>query len=187
MQVPTSSGQFKNGWQQSHEKMRKLNELGPEYYRWTSHHEMKGMAKLPRLRDCVNIACELWQKQEWQQLKHVSPAATLTDVQVHKCPLLLDVSQSADRKPFAVDKMRAMCSSSTFYYFPQDRCLLPKEHLFLAGWPSEAGAVSVEGLSPTQIRDLAGESMSLPCVTLALASLALALCAEGLWAEPLSL
>ena len=67
-----------------------------------------------------------------------------------------------------------MVAKSTFYAMQRDRILAPVEHLRMLGWDRPA----LRNLSPSQTRNLAGEGMGLPAVTLAAT---VAAHAVGLW------
>ena len=77
------------------------------------------------------------------------------------CPWVVDLSQDASRKPHAPN-IRAMCANSLYFVYESDRTLQPQEHLNVLGWPH--GIASGTSLSSSAIRELAGESMSPPCI-----------------------
>ena len=67
-----------------------------------------------------------------------------------------------------------------------DRVIIPKEMMMMTttmmmmmlGWPAH---VDLRQLSDAQIRELAGESMGVPCVVICMAALSFAL--PGIWSE----
>ena len=58
-----------------------------------------------------------------------------------------------------------MTQSSEYYLYGQDRVALPREHLRILGFPD---TLALKGLTSSQLKSLAGDSMAMPCVTLVL-------------------
>ena len=92
--------------------------------------------------------------------------------------LFVDVSQSASRRPWSRGLRSIMCSSS-FYSFEKDRELISREHFLALGWPAAKLDHFPPALSEAQLKGLAGEATSLPCVTLVMLSVLTQL---GIWA-----
>jgi hypothetical protein len=70
----------------------------------------------------------------------------------------IDISQSADRKPWGTH-IRCLTSSSCIVDMHKKRILSPVHHLLLQGHPKEA---AVEILTPNMQTKLAGQGMFLP-------------------------
>jgi hypothetical protein len=96
--------------------------------------------------------------------------------------LYADVSQCVSRTPWHYD-LRCFVTTSIVYSFEFDRVLVPSEHLRLQGYPP----VNISGLTPNQVRDLAGECFSLPACTLMSTCVLLASRDVTLWERPLQL
>ena len=76
--------------------------------------------------------------------------------------LFTDLSQSADRRPWTLKALRAITTSTELWCHAKQRHLSLPELYALLGFEG----VSFEGLSPHQAKNLLGESMAVPCVTL---------------------
>eukprot|EP00971_Amphidinium_carterae_P248828 4939078-Amphidinium_carterae.4 len=98
------------------------------------------------------------------------------DDSLYPCPWLVDVTQCISRKCHSAH-FRGMCSGSTYFSYKLDRVITPLEHLLVLGWPQQSamGRMSNLSLNPGQIRDLAGESMSPPCIGAVMTALAVSL------------
>ena len=101
-------------------------------------HPMPLMSK--RAADCVSLAI-----------------ASCKDVN------FVDVSQAAGRKAWS-RRVRALVTGSSIYCVPLNRLLKPVEHLELLGWYGPN--VDVQGIGSNALKNLAGEGMSVPSVTL---------------------
>ena len=110
-----------------------------------------------------------------------SDLGSVAPAKVDEVPVFLDTSQSASRGAFSENYIRAMCASSSYYSFAEDRAIKPYEHLLLLGWSKSLVRRAGMELSSSQLRDLAGESMGCPCIGLIAASLSLSL--PGVWAR----
>ena len=55
-----------------------------------------------------------------------------------------------------------LTTSSVFYSYEDDRVLSKEAHLILQGFPVDD--LVLTGLTPSNVGDLAGEAMSLPCL-----------------------
>lgn len=81
---------------------------------------------------------------------------------------VVDLSQNPIRKAFSklpYDTMPALTTSSLPLHIGRDALILPSEMLCLQGHNPESFRVP-EGMSPAQLRRLAGEGMPLPCLGL---------------------
>ena len=91
--------------------------------------------------------------------------------------LIADVTHSAARLPWGCG-FRAMTTSTTFFVFAEDRICLPAEHLRILGFPQNVQHKCVSG---AQLKELCGQAMAVPCITLAATAVALAL--PELWLD----
>ena len=81
--------------------------------------------------------------------------------------LVTDTSQDGSRKPWCVGAVRSITTSSSFYLHGRKRRVCLAELYKLMGF--EAPVFSA--ITPSQGRDLLGEAMAVPVVTMVLASL----------------
>ena len=81
--------------------------------------------------------------------------------------LFTDLSQSLERRPWSCGTLRAITTSTDLWSHGRGRRVSPQELLGVLGFVG----VSEAGLSPGQLKDLLGECMAVPCVTLVLLSL----------------
>ena len=72
----------------------------------------------------------------------------------------------------------SLMTNTELYSFQHRRKIIPLETLRMLGY----GDVDVQGLDHDDIRDLAGESMSLPCLSVILLAIVLGGNLDGLWA-----
>ena len=134
---------------------------------WSKEKKLTGLAKVPRVVEAVDIAYLRYHAAEV-----AAGRANRSDSKLLACPWFLDTTQCISRKAHC-DHIRGMCSSSVFYSFALDRILTPKEHLLALGWGE--GALNLTPVTQAQVRELAGESMSVPCIALLLHCVALQL------------
>ena len=83
---------------------------------------------------------------------------------------IVDISQDGSRRPYS-QMCRSITTSSHLFLFAVGRCLTPTEHLNIQGFPK----LSLKGLGDPAVKDLAGESMSPPCITLVILAALLSL------------
>ena len=124
---------------------------------WCQRHasEIRGLSATDRCLDLVNIAFEVAQKHACADDSSVS------------CGLFVDVSQSTDRAPWSQNGLRALTTGCEVFAFSLKRTLHPVEHLSVMGFQPP---IKTDGLSVSQIRDLAGEGMAMPSIAMALIS-----------------
>jgi hypothetical protein len=113
---------------------------------------LKGLASTERVVDLINVA--------WAERLKESPS--LTDAE-KKSGYFANVSQAVQRRPWG--RMGTLCTSGIFYSYEHDLVLSGYHMCRLHGVPMGTGISSV--FSSHQLRDLAGESFSLPCITTA--------------------
>ena len=147
-----------------HARVREKYGISSEQRRWTAESSCRGLPCSARARDLVDLCAQIWEKRQ-RSLGSSDPDC------LKKCVYIVDISQDGSREPCA-ERCRSLVSNSSLFCYSRDRLLVPKEHLLLLGWPQ---CVRVQHLSPTAQRDLAGESMSPPCVGLAALSACLGL------------
>eukprot|EP00971_Amphidinium_carterae_P013339 262983-Amphidinium_carterae.1 len=82
--------------------------------------------------------------------------------------LVTDVRQDAARKPWSNGIIRSLTTSSQLFHHGQQRMLSLRELFALMGFPADT---NLSALSHTQAKDLLGESMAVPSVTLVLLAL----------------
>ena len=158
--------------------VREVNGLSDMAFpKWTSQKQLHMVPCNERVLDLIDSVYGLHHKS-----LNLSESAKASQL-VQPCSLIVDITQSLARKVFSTS-VRSMCSHSQYYSYELDRLLLPVEHYALLGW--KLSDIEVGFLTGAQQRDLAGESMAVPCVGLACAALALSLPLEDLWKQPLT-
>ena len=135
-------------WVQAHADMRQNMGLG------------ECQAKQTRCEDLIELA------EEFLAVKHTEADGS---------QLFTDVSQSAARKPWSLNTIRSVTTSSAIYSHAAKRLVVPPELFHLLGYPR----LQMSSLSSNAQADLLGECMSVPCVTLGLYSLILS--TPALW------
>ena len=158
-------------WRRTHESVRQLEQL--PNVSWCTFKCLKGIPWNSRARDCIEIAYCRFHKLILEKERN-GEVVERGSHGLFKCEWILDISQTITRKAHSL-RFRAMCSSSTYYSFSLDRMITAPEHLLALGWPREGLLEKLGQLSPSQIRDLAGESMAPPAIGAVMASLALSL------------
>ena len=75
-----------------------------------------------------------------------------------------DISQNPKFKAYSSDSGKAPClaTSTTLYSFGEDRLILPIELLYFQG--HSRGIKIPDAMRSSQVRDLAGEGMAVPCL-----------------------
>ena len=136
-------------WRKNSQTVLKMHQL--EKATASDQRMLKGLSRTDRVLDLIDVGFAWFSSKEGA-----------TD------SIYIDVSQDVGHKPWSRGFVRSLTTSSEVYDGDSDRILLPQEHLALLGF----GAVTLGELSHRQIRDLAGESMSPPCVGLVLLSMA---------------
>ena len=145
-----SSKRARTTWMTQHSKM--WDDLGDRVgEKFAEAHPVVGMSE--RAADCVSLA-----------------VAHNPDVK------FIDVSQAAARKAWSTG-VRALVTGSSIFCVPLQRLLSPSEHLELLGWYGPD--VSTDAFGPCVLKNLAGEGMSVPSVTLVTICGLLAL--EDIW------
>ena len=82
---------------------------------------------------------------------------------------IVDISQSAERKPWKIGgTIPTPCTSSMFYLLKHRRLLTPVTMFEIMGWPKEK--LNLNGLSVHDARILVGQMMAVPCVGAVLAA-----------------
>lgn len=84
--------------------------------------------------------------------------------------MFLDVSQSLHRKAYTQGGVnRCLTTSSLLYSYEHDRIVTPLEMLYFQGYPRTLKIPM--SLSPSELKDLAGEGMTLPCLAMVMWSI----------------
>ena len=91
---------------------------------------------------------------------------TVSNVLVATRSLLCNTTQNPSRQPFSF-VLRRMCRNSRMYSYQDDRLLVPSELYKIYGW----NAADLSGFTLANCQDMLGDSMALPTLGVALASL----------------
>lgn len=148
--------------QWEHQSARWRSDLGisPAFKPWTGRADFQGLgvSRQKRTLDLVDCA---W-VQAYKRAKITSSEAAI-QANVQRS-LLVDTSQNHVRKPLssADGFLGTLLTSSDLYHYGEDRSLLPVEHLLLQGYDPEI--VVPDGVSPSDVRAMAGEAVCLPCL-----------------------
>ena len=133
---------------------------------WTSNKVLRGVGQSARVLDVLDLGMEV------TKAKHPTASEEYLEKE-----LWADVSQCGSRMPYALSCLRGLTTSSQFFSYRHRRALVPVEVLRLLGFPNP----NIEELSPSQVRDLAGEAMPLAPVALILGCLTSSL--PGFWEQ----
>ena len=136
---------FEMAWESIHKKLRAQLRLSPKYRPWTEQGEKKlaFVPQSPRMREAIDLA---WPSRL---------------VGSRPLPFFIDLSQCASRRRWG-QMLPCLTTSSVFYSYEDDRVLSKEAHLILQGFPVDD--LVLTGLTPSNVGDLAGEAMSLPCL-----------------------
>ena len=138
------------------------NKLGvsPSFSPWTSRpgFAARGLRLTPRTKDIID--CVAIQVMKTKNLP-------LTEMESGMKGMFLDVSQSLHRKAYTQAGVnRCLTTSSVLYSYEHDRLVTPPELLYFQGYPRTLKIPP--SLSSAELRDLAGEGMTLPCLAMVL-------------------
>ena len=151
-------------WRQRHSEMWRRHELEGAA-RFSHTHQCHGVpAHSSRSLDSIDLVWAM-------SVKDRAKDSSVPEVRV------MDLSQNCWRTATIGHGMPTLTTSSDLFCFPRDRVITPWEHMLAMGWGREAAICP--GLSPGQIRDLAGESMSVPNIAAILIALLHTLVSSG--------
>ena len=158
MRTSSSSKKKTCAWKKNAEKVR--TSLGlpreKEGEAWCDKVAIAGMTQTPRVTNLVNTAVQaVMQKSEAKSVSGVD--------------LMIDISQDVGRRPWTLDSVRSLTTSSELVSVLRRRQVLPSEHFRLLGFPPTP-TISLAGNEKSSVQqDLAGEAMSPACIALVLA------------------
>ena len=134
---------------------------------WTSSAEFQGIgvkhtARCLEIIDLVALQTMVWSPYRDPVKKGQRDRVWMKN-QLNK--VLVDLSQNPVRRCFTKNgKTPCLTTSSMIYSFSRDSALLPLEHMLLQG---HRRTISIpDQMSGKQLKELAGEGMSLPCLAL---------------------
>ena len=128
---------------------------------WSADMAARGMSNTPRIRKILDLVAA-------QKLKPIGFRKVLNMSHADKQKLLrgtfCDVSQNPKFASFTNESGNTGClaTSTTLYSFGRDRVVLPIELALFQG--HRRGILFPPEIKSSQIRSLAGEGMSLPCL-----------------------
>jgi len=157
---PTDGNWVKEG-QALRKSLGKTTTMSP----WTSSQRLLGYRSSPRVTEVIDCAFL---------------AMTAQSGNKDDRDFLVDTSQNPSRKPWT-RKVPSLKQNTDLYSFKLRRRIVPVEHLRIMGY----GDVDVHDLKHEEIRSLAGECMSVPCVSLILLAICYGGHLQGLWQKPL--
>ena len=144
-------------WRAKHEEVRV--ECGVGSALWTPGRRLDDVPTEPA-RDLLDLAYQVVQKAE--------PGRDMSDC-------FVDISQDGKHRPWCRGYIRSITTSTKWWSFKLQRALLPEELLQILGFDG----VELGSLSKAAISDLLAESIALPCLSVVLGSMVLAL--PDLW------
>ena len=143
-------------WKADSITFRNKMNVSPTFAPWTGRESFKakGIRLTPRTTDIIDC-CAI------QFMKSNNVAAK--DLPTAMKGVFLDISQSLQRKAYTANGLnRCLTTSSCIYSFEHDRLVTPLETLFFQGFPKSLKIPM--GISAGDIKDMAGEGMTLPCL-----------------------
>lgn len=137
--------------------------------RWSDTASFAGMSVKPRTKDLIDIACFACTKGvvDESERKRI------------KQRLMVDISQGISRRPWSMNTC-TFTTSAELYSFDLDRLITEKEKFIMLGFPRST--TCFDGVSVSALRDLCGDAMAIPSVTMVMYSALLVLQIPGLWA-----
>ena len=137
---------------------------------WCDQVDPSSIGRLSaRCKDLINIA---W----FRSTKDLTNPVHITAVR--DC-LLVDISQDISRRPWS-NRLGTFTTSAQIYSFRLGRVLLEEEKFYFLGFPRNT---KFSSLSMHALRDLSGDAMALPSVTMVIYSLLLVGRFPGLWSN----
>ena len=130
---------------------------------------MEGCPSL-RALDCINVGYAYSTRR----------AANKQEAEAMASHLLCDCSQNFDRKPWAF-KFGTFTTSCEYYSYGLDRMIFEAEKFTMLGF--DARNLNLVGIDAGYLRDLAGEAMAVPSVSMVLYSVFLNVDFPGLWSK----
>eukprot|EP00971_Amphidinium_carterae_P353021 6492799-Amphidinium_carterae.5 len=140
-------------WQKKHQELRQLWGVPASPTSWAASQDLPGVTA--RVLDCIDICRDVL------MLRHDG---------MFPSSVVLDVSQDISRRAWCIGAVPTITRSSDYFLFDERRFCLGCEHMRLLGF--DLSRLDMTGLTDPQARDLAGDSMSLPCCTSVVLSVA---------------
>ena len=135
-------------WPAKHASLRaKLQASGPTRERYSSCHDVRGFSNA-RTLDAIDVCYEATSSAQQEQ---------------HQC-VILDTSQDLGRLPWGKGVIPTLTRSSDLYFYPQHRAIAGLEHLRVLGFHTDE--LDFSASPDTALRDLSGDSMAVPVVSL---------------------
>jgi hypothetical protein len=149
-----SQGKFYTKWKNHSATKRDSLEIAPDAAPWTGRPGilLRGLPDSARQRDILDVAFATKRKQQ--------PDATFEMLQAS---LWANPSQGIQRAPWA-HQPPTLCTSAEVYTFAGDAVLSGNAHFLMNGWPQ--GFCPRDLFQEQELRNMAGEAVSLPCLSL---------------------
>ena len=151
-------------WKADSHAFRKAHGIALGYRPWTSRRGFRGngLPDTDRVKDLLDcyVALELKKAESKAEMD-----CETVDVESIMQDKYMDVSQSLNRHAHtnAVGCNHAFTTGSQLYDFNRDCILTGREMLALRGQSRDF--IIIEGCSDSVVRELAGEGMSIPCLS----------------------
>ena len=149
---------------------------------WSSTHKLSGVTSA-RATDAIDLCFQITSQKAGYltgatgELSHCGEDADCFKT------LYQDVSQDGARRPWA-NKVRSMVRNSDIYAWKQDRTLTGSEHLRCLGF--ETKKLDLSHHTDRELKDLAGEAMAVPSISLvSVAALLASSVKMGIFTKPL--
>ena len=172
-------------WKIEAHNLRKTLEVPVDYLPWTSGNMRKlvGLPRTARATEMLNLAAIVnlgtERALELSKLARTQACKGSSEMQSALQDVFVDVSQNPNRAPWtnASGVSKCLTTSSSWYSFSRDGMVLPLELMAFQGHRSSLNIP--DSMSPSSLKQLAGQGICLPC----LATLVLALAACGAFRE----
>ena len=142
---PYANWRMKSAAARHHEGMSQYSEP------WTGAHAGRAAAATERVRDLINA--------NWVRARRQHPAVPNEELMKD---LTVDLSQCVSRAMPLYKQWPTLTTSTTLYHYGDDSVISSKAHMKVLGWPLARLAPC---FSEHDLRDLAGDGISLPLAT----------------------
>lgn len=156
-------------WKKHSIEFRQKIGLAPHAKPWTSRALLRGVRQTERTLDLLDVC--------WHCTTRGKSEAEIAVTRQH---LMCDISQNIARRPWACEGFKTFTTVSDVYSFRLDRLVSEREKFALLGFPPN---LRLEGLSEVALKDLVGDAMAVPSVSVFTWALLLKMNYPGLWSN----
>lgn len=151
-------------WKTHSVAMRDKLGVSAKYAPWSARPDVYAAKLLsPRYKDVIDIAWTAHvQQSKAEAQRQGQPQPSDSDL---RQGFFVDIGQAVQRRPWHRGPLRTICQGSAIYSYEADGVLRPQQLLRLQGLGTN---LRVSRLSDNEIRSLAGEGFTWPCIASAL-------------------